>query len=483
MSTQADLRDLWLQAPEGKLCAREQAKAWALREVWRAEGKGTYVMYPFIAGKVSKMSGGQPSGGPPGASALQEFFDKVDKDPEWFPGKTTGTRRGPKRVLRGVKVTAIASAAKRLKAEGEEPTYSAVIAACPQASLNPCTKEPVDKHLVYRVFRECCYDEDPADTWDHLPRLSQSPLDAPAQERRVAFANHMLGLRYTDNWFFTNLVWVDLCRSVLPRTRRKAAALALSRKGMQGWQSKGSRQKSSNKRNPPSLAKLASSDTVAVWCTPILTRGKLHLEPLSENFPGETENGATEMVARVRAALNIPPACAPPQRAHPARSSAARAPGARAPRRARPSRAFPRGPPGGLFDVPHEKFGVSGACAQGLQSAPSGTENDHWLSNEKNCLVLRLTGPAFGPQEAPLHVAGAVPQDRAEMMRAWSVRELALFLTKADMEGPAQQLRAQGVAGEDFLHFTATDLKQDLRTTPFTAKKLLRIRDAYLAGP
>ena len=110
-------------------------------------------------------------------------------------------------------------------------------------------------------------------------------------------------------------------------------------------------------------------------------------------------------------------------------------------------------------------------------------ENDHWLSNEKNCLVLWLTGPAFGPQEAPLHVAGAVPQDRAEMMRAWSVRELALFLTKADMEGPAQQLRAQGVAGEDFLHFTATDLKQDLRTTPFTAKKLLRIRDAYLAGP
>ena len=48
-----------------------------------------------------------------------------------------------------------------------------------------------------------------------------------------------------------------------------------------------------------------SKDTVRVWFTPVLTRGKLHIEPLSANFPGETEEGAAEMVARVRAALNI----------------------------------------------------------------------------------------------------------------------------------------------------------------------------------
>ena len=82
---------------------------------------------------------------------------------------------------------------------------------------------------------------------------------------------------------------------------------------MKGWQSKGSRQKSANKRKPPSLAKLASSDTVVVWFTPILTRGKLHLEPLSDNFPGETETGAAERVARVRGALNIRfQRCTPP---------------------------------------------------------------------------------------------------------------------------------------------------------------------------
>ena len=49
-----DLRDIWLRAPEGKLGGREQAKAWALREVWRAEGKGDYGMYTIIASKVKK---------------------------------------------------------------------------------------------------------------------------------------------------------------------------------------------------------------------------------------------------------------------------------------------------------------------------------------------------------------------------------------------------------------------------------------------
>ena len=48
-----------------------------------------------------------------------------------------------------------------------------------------------------------------------------------------------------------------------------------------------------------------SSDTVRVWWVPILTRGKYHVEPLPENFPGETEEGAAIMVAKVRAALNV----------------------------------------------------------------------------------------------------------------------------------------------------------------------------------
>ena len=50
MPTQEELKYFWLTSAEGNLCGREQAKAWALREVWQQEGKSPYGMLPFIAG-------------------------------------------------------------------------------------------------------------------------------------------------------------------------------------------------------------------------------------------------------------------------------------------------------------------------------------------------------------------------------------------------------------------------------------------------
>ena len=108
-------------------------------------------------------------------------------------------------------------------------------------------------------------------------------------------------------------------------------------------------------------------------------------------------------------------------------------------------------------------------------------DTDHWLSNPKNCLVLRLASPAYGP-ESPLPAPEHPPATRADGMRTWSVAALSRFLVKADMEVPAQQLRAQGVSGDDFVDATFSVLHNDLRMSPFTSKKLLRIRDAYLVG-
>ena len=68
-------------------------------------------------------------------------------------------------------------------------------------------------------------------------------------------------------------------------------------------------------------------------------------------------------------------------------------------------------------------------------------------------------------------------------MRSWSVGDLASFLAKRDMEGPAQRLREQGVDGEDFVDCAPELLQQDLRFSAFAARKRVRIRDAYLAGP
>ena len=110
-------------------------------------------------------------------------------------------------------------------------------------------------------------------------------------------------------------------------------------------------------------------------------------------------------------------------------------------------------------------------------------EADHRLSNEKNCLVLRLTQPAYNAKPPTAHVSEQPLMNKRDTMRSWSVGDLASFFAKRDMEGPAQRLREQGVAGEDFVDFTSEQLQQDLRFSAFAAHKLLRIRDAYLAEP
>ena len=69
----------------------------------------------------------------------------------------------------------------------------------------------------------------------------------------------------------------------------------------------------------------------------------------------------------------------------------------------------------------------------------------------------------------------------AAKLKSWSVSELAYFLTKKDMEGPAQHLRAQGVSGADFAAMTEQMLQQELRLSIFTARKLVHVREAHLA--
>ena len=109
---------MWLVGKEGGLCGREQARAWALREVWQADEKGAYGMLPFVASRQRRTKGGTPTGDCPGTSAVQGLFERIDEDPDWFPGKRDGEKSGRKRVLRGPKKSAVVSTAKGLKAEG-----------------------------------------------------------------------------------------------------------------------------------------------------------------------------------------------------------------------------------------------------------------------------------------------------------------------------------------------------------------------------
>ena len=66
--------------------------------------------------------------------SLSEFFRKIDADPEWFPGKHCGRKRGPQRLLKKKKRACIAESSMRQKAEGHEPSIEVTVARCPGAA-------------------------------------------------------------------------------------------------------------------------------------------------------------------------------------------------------------------------------------------------------------------------------------------------------------------------------------------------------------
>ena len=296
---QATLETAWLSARQGCLNAREQAKAWALREVWQDSGKPAYGMLCFIAERLEKQGGGHPS-----TSAVTKLLSRMDSEPDWFPGKADFDKVGAPAVMTGAKKAAIARSAMAMKEKGTEPTYAKIVAACPTAALNSKTKKPFSKNTVYGVLRENCYDEDPDATWEHKARYSKAALSVDMRQRRVLFAEHMLAIRHTDQWYYNNLVWTDLCNSILPRTEKKANEMALARKGRSGWQSPGCELSSVNLAGKPEALKQKSWDTIKVRWFPMLAQGKLHVDLLDADFPGETPEGAEALVAQVRTALN-----------------------------------------------------------------------------------------------------------------------------------------------------------------------------------
>ena len=279
------------------MCALQEAKAWAMRTVWLADNKSTYGMLTYIAKHIQKIGGGNPT-----RQALHQLFDKIDEDPEWFPGKAE-PRSGRPRALSGTKRSAIAKSAMSMKLRNEEVTYSRLVGTCPKATINPETNRPVDKKRIYDILRSECYDVDPDDPWSHDARLSRTALSDDMKVKRARFAEVVSEREHPDEWLFDNLVWSDLCNSVLPRTEQVAAAQASARKRKRGWGSKKTRQFSRNLRGRQEVLKQKGWNSDRVWWVPVLAKGKLHVEMLGEDFPGEDPAGAAEFVAAVERGL------------------------------------------------------------------------------------------------------------------------------------------------------------------------------------
>ena len=298
---QSLLEEAWTGGSRGHMSAVAEARAWALREVWREQhqGKGDSGLLSFVAARVKKVGGGNPS-----PSAVSQFFEKVDEDEGWFPGKRSEAAYGPKPVLHGAKRRRVAQKAMDMKESGVEPTYSRMVTDCGEDVINPKTGRPLDKKQIYNVFETECKDAGSENYWKHLPRLSKTALTDKMRQRRFGFASHVLSWGHTALWFLHHFIWTDICNSILPRSEAKANEQALARKGSHGWISRGCELFSANLRGNKSHLKNKSWDTIKIWWIPLLMNGKLHVEVMEPGFPGECAEGAELLVAKLRSAVN-----------------------------------------------------------------------------------------------------------------------------------------------------------------------------------
>ena len=238
-------------------------------------------------------------------AGVKKLIDKMTADDDWFPGKVYGSLGGRPPVLSETNKSIIAGSAMAMKERGIEPTYALIIAQCPNASTNPSSGEPVSKQVVYDILENRCYDIDPDMPWSHQKRLAKVavlPQDAP---KRLSFGQYMLSLRHTPDWYWRRVIWTDICNTILPRTERRSEEMTMSRKSKRQWGSKGTRNQSDSLQGAPENKKLKSFGSIRVYWAPVLCRGKVHLEILGDKFPGETAEGASQLVAKVRKAVNI----------------------------------------------------------------------------------------------------------------------------------------------------------------------------------
>ena len=108
-------------------------------------------------------------------------------------------------------------------------------------------------------------------------------------------------------------------------------------------------------------------------------------------------------------------------------------------------------------------------------------DTDHWLSDRRNIIVLKLTEPAFFDGDNGDASQGA--ESAGEALAKFTVSEVSGLLRSKDLSGPAQVLESNGVNGADLLGLSATQLQTELRMSVFAARKVIAARDTFLHAP
>jgi len=307
MSKQELLKEAWISGREGSMSGQTQAKAWALREVWKEEhGETAYGMLIHIPSKLYTITPPRGKKEHPSPSALKQLFAKMDHDGDWFPGKSDQVKHGPAPALNGTNQAIIARSAMNLKEKGKEVTYPKVVSHNPKACVNPATNRPVDKKVIYSLLKKRCHDDpnDPADKWVHDYRHSKNALTEPQIEKRFKWSSELEGNILKPQWCYQHLIWTDICNSILPKSEAMHNKQVLARKGRKGWGSKKTKKMSRNLSGDKAPIKQHQWGTIRVWWAPVLARGKLHIEVLGTEFPGEVAAGAAILVGQIRKVMD-----------------------------------------------------------------------------------------------------------------------------------------------------------------------------------
>ena len=235
------------------MCAWEQAKALAFREAGRVL-HGEAPSLPWIASHVAKNDGTHPT-----RQALHKFFAAVDADPDWFPGKHNGKKRGPPPLFTRAKRQRCAKVMMALKhSQGDEPSLSEMKVQCKRSTVNPQTGVPFDDKVLRRVLTEDCYDLDPEHPWRFQPRLQKRFLSQKVTGQRLAMCTQLLGPTYahcTPGWFHRHVVWMDPCSSILPGNKAQWLAMKQAAKGAKGYISDNAMMENANLRGPATALK------------------------------------------------------------------------------------------------------------------------------------------------------------------------------------------------------------------------------------
>ena len=296
--SQASLRDLWMGGQRDRLSPGMQSMALAYRQASKELTESKKPNIAWVARHVKRVDGQQPT-----KQSLHEFFTKVDRDRDWYPGKHTGAKRGPAPVFTPAKRHAVAKCAMRIKARGDEPTAEEVLQRCPASTTNPDTGKAFDLKLIRKVFCTECYDLDPENPWRFQRREKKTYLPQQVVEHRLDMCTKLLAMEsLSAAWFFNNVVWIDPCSSIIPGSYKQWARMKQALKGEKGWVSDDAKGKNRNRRGPKTALSQTTWEGSKMNWVIILSRGVIGVDILPLDWELDSE-GMAVVVRRLSGRL------------------------------------------------------------------------------------------------------------------------------------------------------------------------------------